>query len=97
MLGKDDSGASTLIAQLLCRILRDRSVTRISDADWGMCNVGVTCPVQHQVLNLSPDIIQKVHVKGAFLVTRAAWPYMRQQQYGRCGCTRLLQFTTSVC
>lgn len=42
MLGKDDSGASTLIAQLLCRILRDRSVTRISDADWGMCN-GVTC------------------------------------------------------
>ncbi|KAL5482279.1 hypothetical protein EMCRGX_G022586 [Ephydatia muelleri] len=44
-------------------ILRDRTVTRISDADW--------------------DIIQRVHVKGAFVVTRAAWPYMRQQQYGR--------------
>ncbi|XP_067952015.1 peroxisomal multifunctional enzyme type 2-like [Watersipora subatra] len=29
------------------------------------------------------DIIQKVHLKGAFKVTRAAWPYMKEQKYGR--------------
>uniref|UniRef100_A0A6G1S4Y6 Peroxisomal multifunctional enzyme A n=1 Tax=Aceria tosichella TaxID=561515 RepID=A0A6G1S4Y6_9ACAR len=29
------------------------------------------------------DIIQQVHLKGAFLLTKAAWPHMRQQGYGR--------------
>ncbi|CAB3410285.1 unnamed protein product [Caenorhabditis bovis] len=29
------------------------------------------------------DLIFKVHVKGAFSVTKAAWPYMRNQKYGR--------------
>ncbi len=29
------------------------------------------------------DLIQKVHVTGAFKVTHAAWPYMRDQGYGR--------------
>lgn len=29
------------------------------------------------------DLIHKVHLKGAFKVTRAAWPYMRQQKFGR--------------
>jgi (3R)-3-hydroxyacyl-CoA dehydrogenase / 3a,7a,12a-trihydroxy-5b-cholest-24-enoyl-CoA hydratase / enoyl-CoA hydratase 2 len=29
------------------------------------------------------DIIFAVHVKGAFCVTKAAWPVMRDQQYGR--------------
>ncbi|CAJ0956279.1 unnamed protein product, partial [Mesorhabditis belari] len=29
------------------------------------------------------DLIFQVHVKGAFSVTRAAWPYMRDQKYGR--------------
>ncbi len=29
------------------------------------------------------DIIFAVHVKGAFCVTKAAWPIMREQQYGR--------------
>jgi 3-hydroxyacyl-CoA dehydrogenase/3a,7a,12a-trihydroxy-5b-cholest-24-enoyl-CoA hydratase len=29
------------------------------------------------------DIIQQVHLKGSFLVTKAAWPHMRQQGYGR--------------
>jgi multifunctional beta-oxidation protein len=27
--------------------------------------------------------VQEVHVKGAFSVTHAAWPYMRKQKYGR--------------
>jgi len=29
------------------------------------------------------DIIQAVHLKGAYKVTRAAWPYMKKQKYGR--------------
>jgi 3-hydroxyacyl-CoA dehydrogenase/3a,7a,12a-trihydroxy-5b-cholest-24-enoyl-CoA hydratase len=29
------------------------------------------------------DIIFSVHVKGAFCCTKAAWPIMREQQYGR--------------
>jgi len=29
------------------------------------------------------DLIMKVHLKGAFSVTKAAWPYMKEQKYGR--------------
>ncbi|KAF2201478.1 peroxisomal multifunctional enzyme type 2 [Delitschia confertaspora ATCC 74209] len=29
------------------------------------------------------DLIQQVHVKGAFKCARAAWPYFRKQKYGR--------------
>lgn len=44
-------------------ILRDKSLLKMTDADW--------------------DIIQRVHLRGSFLVTRAAWPHMREQGYGR--------------
>ena len=36
------------------------------------------------------DLIFKVHVTGAFRCTHAAWPYMRDQGYGR------IIFTTSA-
>lgn len=29
------------------------------------------------------DIIQRVHLKGSFMVTKAAWPHMRERGYGR--------------
>jgi NAD(P)-dependent dehydrogenase (short-subunit alcohol dehydrogenase family) len=29
------------------------------------------------------DIIHQVHLNGAYKVTKAAWPYMRDQKYGR--------------
>ncbi|GFN82479.1 peroxisomal multifunctional enzyme type 2 [Plakobranchus ocellatus] len=29
------------------------------------------------------DIIQRVHLRGTFLVSRAAWPHMKKQGYGR--------------
>jgi 3-hydroxyacyl-CoA dehydrogenase/3a,7a,12a-trihydroxy-5b-cholest-24-enoyl-CoA hydratase len=29
------------------------------------------------------DMVHKVHLRGSFLVTRAAWPYMKKQNYGR--------------
>ncbi|WKY15723.1 hypothetical protein Q1695_000871 [Nippostrongylus brasiliensis] len=36
-----------------------------------------------KMTDLDWDIIFKVHVKGAYSVTKAAWPHMRQQNYGR--------------
>lgn len=44
-------------------ILRDKSLLKMTDADW--------------------DIIQQVHLRGSFIVTKAAWPHMRQRGYGR--------------
>jgi len=29
------------------------------------------------------DLVLKVHLKGAFSITKAAWPYMRDQKFGR--------------
>jgi len=29
------------------------------------------------------DIINRVHLRGSFLMSRAAWPYMRDKSYGR--------------
>lgn len=29
------------------------------------------------------DAVQTVHLKGAFSVTRAAWPIFRKQKFGR--------------
>ena len=29
------------------------------------------------------DLVHRVHLRGAFLVTKAAWPHMKKQKYGR--------------
>ncbi|EEC07490.1 estradiol 17-beta-dehydrogenase, putative [Ixodes scapularis] len=37
-------------------------------------------------VNMTPeewDLIHRVHLRGSFLVTRAAWPYFRKQGYGK--------------
>lgn len=44
-------------------ILRDKSFTKMTDADW--------------------DLVYKVHVEGAYKVTHAAWPHMKESGYGR--------------
>ena len=44
-------------------ILRDKSFSRMSDADW--------------------DAVQKVHLRGSYKTTKAAWPYFQKQKYGR--------------
>ena len=28
-------------------------------------------------------MVHRVHLRGAFIITRAAWPYFRKQNYGR--------------
>ena len=35
-------------------------------------------------IHIYVDLILKVHLQGSFMVTRAAWPHMRKNNYGRC-------------
>ncbi|KAK2717255.1 hypothetical protein QYM36_007395, partial [Artemia franciscana] len=51
-------------------ILRDRSFLKTEELDWGK-------------KNSTHRSGKKVHVKGAYKTTRAAWEYMRKQDYGR--------------
>jgi (3R)-3-hydroxyacyl-CoA dehydrogenase / 3a,7a,12a-trihydroxy-5b-cholest-24-enoyl-CoA hydratase / enoyl-CoA hydratase 2 len=37
----------------------------------------------HKMSDEDWDLVYNVHVKGAYSVTRAAWPHMREQKYGR--------------
>src|SRR5205823_4828731 len=37
----------------------------------------------HKMTQDDWDLIYRVHVLGSFRVTHAAWPHLREQQYGR--------------
>ena len=37
----------------------------------------------HKMTEEDWDLVYNVHVKGAFKVSHAAWPYLREQEYGR--------------
>lgn len=37
----------------------------------------------HKMEDADWDLVYKVHVEGAYKVTRAAWPYLREQNWGR--------------
>lgn len=37
----------------------------------------------HKMTEEDWDLVYNVHVKGAFMVSHAAWPHMREQEYGR--------------
>jgi NAD(P)-dependent dehydrogenase (short-subunit alcohol dehydrogenase family) len=37
----------------------------------------------HKLSDADWDLIYRVHLKGSYAVTRAAWPHMREQSYGR--------------
>lgn len=37
----------------------------------------------HKMTEEDWDLVYNVHVKGAFKLTHAAWPYLREQEYGR--------------
>jgi 3-hydroxyacyl-CoA dehydrogenase/3a,7a,12a-trihydroxy-5b-cholest-24-enoyl-CoA hydratase len=54
-------------------------------------NAGILRDVSFQKMSKDDwDLIMRVHVNGAFACTHAAWPYMRDQGYGR------IVFTTSA-
>ena len=47
-------------------------------------NAGILRDISFQKMTeLDWDLIMKVHLKGAFSVTRAAWNIMREKKYGR--------------
>jgi 3-hydroxyacyl-CoA dehydrogenase/3a,7a,12a-trihydroxy-5b-cholest-24-enoyl-CoA hydratase len=47
-------------------------------------NAGILRDVSfHKMSDKDWDLIYTVHVKGSYSVTKAAWPIMREQQYGR--------------
>ena len=53
-------------------------------------NAGILRDVSFQKMTREDwELIMKVHLNGAFRVTHAAWPYMRDKEYGR------IIFTTS--
>ncbi len=37
----------------------------------------------HKMEDADWDLVYRVHVEGAYKATRAAWPHMREQNYGR--------------
>ena len=47
-------------------------------------NAGILRDVSfHKMTEEEWDLVYRVHLLGAFRVTRAAWPHLREQQYGR--------------
>jgi (3R)-3-hydroxyacyl-CoA dehydrogenase / 3a,7a,12a-trihydroxy-5b-cholest-24-enoyl-CoA hydratase / enoyl-CoA hydratase 2 len=47
-------------------------------------NAGILRDVSfHKMTDADWDLVYRVHVKGSFAVTHAAWPHLRDQSYGR--------------
>jgi multifunctional beta-oxidation protein len=61
-------------------ILRDKAFNNMTDEDWGAFLFFFACILKYSIFS---DLIHKVHMKGAYSVARAAWPYMRKDKYGR--------------
>ena len=67
-------------------ILRDVSFQKMEDKDWVSAGYDIGIESIPSNLNSIPslqDLVWQVHVNGAYKVTRAAWPYMRENKYGR--------------
>uniref|UniRef100_A0A8R1DJL4 Peroxisomal multifunctional enzyme type 2 n=1 Tax=Caenorhabditis japonica TaxID=281687 RepID=A0A8R1DJL4_CAEJA len=60
------------------------AISNFGRVDIVINNAGILRDTSFQKMtDLDWDLIFKVHVKGAYSVTRAAWPYLRDQKYGR--------------
>lgn len=69
-------------------ILRDKSFAKLSDLDWGTYLFDCKQLQMYLLLNIHKiffisDLIHRVHLKGSFKTTQAAWPYFKKQKYGR--------------
>ena len=79
-------------------ILRDRSFLKMTEKDWGKDGSLIsTLLASLSLLYVSVDLVHTVHLKGAFMVTRAALPYMRKQNYGRYSDRPLNMYIHIVC
>lgn len=62
----------------------DTAIKTFGRIDIIINNAGILRDISFQKMSeLDWDLVHKVHMKGAFTVTRAAWNYMREQGYGR--------------
>lgn len=62
----------------------DQAVKTFGRIDIIINNAGILRDISFGKMKESDwDIIMKVHLKGAFAMTRAAWPHFRNQNYGR--------------
>ena len=60
------------------------AVDNFGTVDIVVNNAGILRDVSFvKMKELDWDLIMKVHLKGSFSVTKAAWPIMRQKGYGR--------------
>ena len=73
--------------------MRDRSLLKMTEKDWGELHINLlkiavlsTAIVSNWHIHTYTDLVHAVHMRGAFMVTRAALPYMRKQDYGRFVC-----------
>lgn len=64
-------------------IIRDKSLNKMSDLDWGKQQTHISIHEHCFIICMIPDLVQRVHMRGSFMMTRAAWPYMKKQNYGR--------------
>src|SRR5690606_28702596 len=47
-------------------------------------NAGILRDVSfHKMSDADWDLVYRVHVRGSYAVTRAAWDHLREQEYGR--------------
>lgn len=62
----------------------DTAIKSFGRIDVVINNAGILRDISFQKMSeLDWDLIMKVHMKGSFSVSRAAWNYMREQGYGR--------------
>uniref|UniRef100_A0A674N504 Hydroxysteroid (17-beta) dehydrogenase 4 n=1 Tax=Takifugu rubripes TaxID=31033 RepID=A0A674N504_TAKRU len=45
--------------------------------------IGECCVIYNGFLFVFQDLIHRIHLRGSFLVTRAAWDHMKKQKFGR--------------
>ena len=67
--------------------MRDVSFQKMEDKDWVRACALLTLALLSSLTSIHvpslQDLVWQVHVNGAYKVTRAAWPYMRENKYGR--------------
>ena len=70
-------------------VLNGQNIVNDAIQAWGRVDIVVNSAgflkdgAFHKMTDKDWDMIHGVHLKGAFMTTRAAWPYMRSQKYGR--------------
>lgn len=66
------------------RRLVESTIERFGRVDIMINNAGILRDKSMAKANINDwDLVHSVHLKGSFLMSRACWPYMRKQEYGK--------------